>query len=221
MAKKWYVVHTYSGFENKVKKSLEERVRQHELEDHFGEVQGLTSWAWLEPVPFLGRQIAAVNDVATIEALRLPAQQVGVRWTQAALEQAIELTKGYPHEVQLLGEAAWNAARPESGGTISVGHVRQGQEIAERRMDQLFAARMAKTTAEQRRFLAAMASLGDGPITRRNIADTLGVTTEALSRPRQELIDRGLIEPAGHGQLRYTVPGFASYLRSRQRLDES
>ncbi len=35
-------------------------------EDHFGEVQGLTSWAWLEPVPFLGRQIAAVNDVATI-----------------------------------------------------------------------------------------------------------------------------------------------------------
>ncbi len=29
MAKKWYVVHTYSGFENKVKKSLEEHIRQH------------------------------------------------------------------------------------------------------------------------------------------------------------------------------------------------
>jgi len=29
MAKKWYVVHTYSGFENKVKKSLEEHLRQH------------------------------------------------------------------------------------------------------------------------------------------------------------------------------------------------
>ena len=29
MAKKWYVVHTYSGFENKVKKSIEEYVRQH------------------------------------------------------------------------------------------------------------------------------------------------------------------------------------------------
>ena len=28
MAKKWYVVHTYSGFENKVKKSLEERIRK-------------------------------------------------------------------------------------------------------------------------------------------------------------------------------------------------
>jgi transcription termination/antitermination protein NusG len=38
MAKKWYVVHTYSGFENKVKKSLEERVRQQELQDRFGEI---------------------------------------------------------------------------------------------------------------------------------------------------------------------------------------
>ena len=38
MAKKWYVVHTYSGFENKVKKSLEERIRQHGLDDRFGEI---------------------------------------------------------------------------------------------------------------------------------------------------------------------------------------
>jgi transcriptional antiterminator NusG len=38
MAKKWYVVHTYSGFENKVKKSLEERIRQQAVEDRFGEI---------------------------------------------------------------------------------------------------------------------------------------------------------------------------------------
>jgi transcriptional antiterminator NusG len=38
MAKKWYVVHTYSGFENKVKKSLEERIRQEAVQDFFGEI---------------------------------------------------------------------------------------------------------------------------------------------------------------------------------------
>ncbi len=38
MAKKWYAVHTYSGFENKVKKSLEERVRQQGLQERFGEI---------------------------------------------------------------------------------------------------------------------------------------------------------------------------------------
>jgi len=35
---KWYVVHTYSGYEQKAKKALEERVRSMHLEDRIGEV---------------------------------------------------------------------------------------------------------------------------------------------------------------------------------------
>jgi transcriptional antiterminator NusG len=35
---KWYVVHTYSGFENRAKSSLEERIKQQKLQDLFGEV---------------------------------------------------------------------------------------------------------------------------------------------------------------------------------------
>ena len=35
---KWYVVHTYSGFENKAKKGLEERMKLEGLEEFFGEV---------------------------------------------------------------------------------------------------------------------------------------------------------------------------------------
>lgn len=33
MSKKWYVLHTYSGYENKVKKSLETRIESLGLED--------------------------------------------------------------------------------------------------------------------------------------------------------------------------------------------
>ena len=36
--KKWYVVTTYSGYENKVKSALQERIRQHRMEDKFGEI---------------------------------------------------------------------------------------------------------------------------------------------------------------------------------------
>ncbi len=36
--KKWYVVHTYSGFENKAKKSLEERIRLENMTELFGEI---------------------------------------------------------------------------------------------------------------------------------------------------------------------------------------
>ena len=36
--KKWYVVTTYSGYENKVKGALQERIRQFHLEEKFGEI---------------------------------------------------------------------------------------------------------------------------------------------------------------------------------------
>ena len=36
--KKWYIVHVYSGFENKVKKSLEDRIQNSAEPDKFGEV---------------------------------------------------------------------------------------------------------------------------------------------------------------------------------------
>ncbi|WP_456268330.1 transcription termination/antitermination protein NusG [Kushneria sp. AK178] len=38
MTKRWYVVHAYSGFEKQVMRSLNERVKLYEMEDHFGEI---------------------------------------------------------------------------------------------------------------------------------------------------------------------------------------
>ena len=38
VGKKWYVVHTYSGFENKAKKSLEEKIKIEGLQEDFGEI---------------------------------------------------------------------------------------------------------------------------------------------------------------------------------------
>jgi transcriptional antiterminator NusG len=34
----WYVVQTYSGYEQQVKRSLEERIRSHGLQDRFGQI---------------------------------------------------------------------------------------------------------------------------------------------------------------------------------------
>jgi transcription termination/antitermination protein NusG len=38
MAMHWYVVHTYSGYEQKAKKALDERIKQHSVEHLFEEV---------------------------------------------------------------------------------------------------------------------------------------------------------------------------------------
>ena len=39
MAKRWYVVHTYSGYENKVKNDLEHRIETYGLEDQIVDIQ--------------------------------------------------------------------------------------------------------------------------------------------------------------------------------------
>jgi transcription termination/antitermination protein NusG len=38
LKKKWYVVHTYSGHEQRAKKSLQERIKNETLDDYFGEI---------------------------------------------------------------------------------------------------------------------------------------------------------------------------------------
>ena len=38
MSPRWYVVHTYSGYENKVKTDLEKTVKNRELEDYFFDI---------------------------------------------------------------------------------------------------------------------------------------------------------------------------------------
>ncbi len=38
MAKRWYVVHAYSGYEKKVAATLNERIELHDMQDQFGEI---------------------------------------------------------------------------------------------------------------------------------------------------------------------------------------
>jgi len=164
-------------------------------------------------------EIGLLGDVAVAEALRLPAQELGVSWSDDAILAAIESAGGYPHRVQLIGDAAWEAGRPDAGDVIGKAQVRMGAEHAEQRMAGVFRSRMAKINPEQRRFVMAMAELGDGAVSRAALAGRLGVASEALSRPRKELIDRGLVETAGRGLLRFTIPGFAEFLRAQTDLD--
>ena len=35
---KWYVIHTYSGYENKVKADLEQKVKNQEMEEYFFDI---------------------------------------------------------------------------------------------------------------------------------------------------------------------------------------
>ena len=38
MAKRWYVVHAYSGYEKQVMRALHERIERFEMQDVFGDI---------------------------------------------------------------------------------------------------------------------------------------------------------------------------------------
>lgn len=161
-------------------------------------------------------EVRGLNEVAVAEALRVAAERAQVRWSDVAIEVATEASGGYPHKVQLIGDAAWASARPERGGVVTEGHARAGAEAAETHMEQLFRTRWTAARPEHRRLLAAIAAGGGDTASRADIAVRLGVTSDALSRPREQLIARGLIEPTGHGKVGFTIPGFGAFVRRQE-----
>jgi hypothetical protein len=159
--------------------------------------------------------IDVLSDTDARTALVAPAEILGVGWTGPALDAVVGEARGYPYFLQLLGEATWNAARPEPGDRLGLADARRGVARAQEQVEAMYAARWGSATPAEQAFLAAMASCGDGNVTRAAIAAALGVDSRSLSVPRERLIEKAIIEPVGHGLVRFTMPGFAGWLRER------
>jgi hypothetical protein len=112
----------------------------------------------------------------------------------------------HPYFVQLYGDAVWQAAAPDPGVVLGREHLLRAQSIVDVDTQAMFRARWAKATPGEQRLMTAMSRLGDEPVRRADLADHLGVNGEHLGVQRRRLIDKGLIESAGHGRLRSTKP---------------
>ena len=58
-----------------------------------------------------------------------------------------------------------------------------------------------------------------GAVLRASVAAELNRSSLSLGPTRDRLIDKGVVEVAGHGLLRFTLPGFGSYVRVEQLAD--
>jgi hypothetical protein len=160
------------------------------------------------------RQLPGLTPDAEELALVQPARALGVAWEPEALTEALSVAQGYPYLLQLIGDASWAAAgRPDPGVVLTADDVARGALAMEEDMNALFRARWAVASAGERDLMAAMAALGDGTVSRRAVADRMGVSTNALSVPRARLIDKGFIQAGGRGNLEFTIPGFAQFIR--------
>ncbi|GAB7005169.1 ATP-binding protein [Nocardioides sp. AN3] len=150
------------------------------------------------------------SDAARL--LEAPANGLDVSWAPDALASVVDTARGYPQSLQILGAATWDAARPEPGSVLDLTAVEVGSRSARSALTSIFEARWAVATASERAFLRAMAEVGRPVVRRREIAERLSTTTEALSMVRRNLIVKGIVEEAGYGRLRFTIPRFEEFV---------
>jgi len=155
-----------------------------------------------------------LSDADARAALSEPAESLGVEWSPEALDRVVTEAQGHPYFLQLVGSATWNAARPDEGDVLGLEAVEAGVPAANEQLTAMYRARWGSATEGEQAFLAAMAAAGTENVTRAQIAHRLGVSTQAISVPRERLIEKGVIEPVGHGLVRFTLPGFGDYVSS-------
>jgi hypothetical protein len=174
-----------------------------------------------ERTAFVGLRV--LDDRGSEQALVEPARELGVSWSDGAVAAVERSARGYPYFLQLLAHASWQAARPEEGGRITAAHVRKGLPAADEQLEAMYRARWRAATSLEQDFMAAMAAEagattepGEEPaVARGAVATRMGRTSRAVSMPRDRLLDKGIVEAAGHGLLRFTLPGFTDYVRTQ------
>ena len=163
---------------------------------------------------FAFQTIDSLHQQEAVAALAVPSEQEEVEWQPAALDAAIEATKGYPYFLQEIGKHAWDLAPgPHS---ITADDVAVALPVATEGLDSgFFRVRVDRTTAAERDYLKAMASLGPGPHTTGAVASVLDKTTPQVNQFRDALIKRGLCYSPRHGHIDFTVPMFGDFINRR------
>lgn len=154
--------------------------------------------------------IGALSQENTAKALQEPAQDAGVAFEVAALDEVFQLTKGYPYFLQEWGYVAWNLA---TTSPISLQVVRDARSKVIPRLDEnFFRVRYDRLTPSEKNFLRAIAELGPGAHRTGDIAEMLKVKVTSLGPVRAKLINKGMIYSPAHGDLDFTVPLFDDFM---------
>jgi hypothetical protein len=155
--------------------------------------------------------IANLSSQDANAALVEPARQQDVEYEEAAVELALAWTGGYPFYIQQLGKHAWNLAK---ASPIAVSDIEAAMPAAQAALDtSIYEVRIQRATEQERRYMRAMAELGERPYRSGDVAASLGRKTAAVSMIRQRLLDKGLVYATeGYGYIDFTVPRFGEFM---------
>jgi len=155
-------------------------------------------------------EIGPLPADAAKRAIAKPAQDQGVAVTPDALDRIVQETRGYPYFVQEWGKHSWDAA---DASPITLQDVEDASRTAVAALDEsFFRVRFDRLTPAEKRYLRAMAELGEGPHRSGDIAEVLDRTVTSLGPTRNTLISKGMIWSPHHGDTAFTVPLFDEFM---------
>ena len=140
-------------------------------------------------------------------------------WDPAALDAVINVTQGYPYFLQEWGAQSWLAAKATTISKVDVDHA---SPVAIAELDaSFFRVRLDRLSPGERRYLRAMAALGDGPASSSAVAERLARTLGGAATTRDTLIRKGMIYSPERGSVAFTVPLFGDFLRRAMQEDDA
>ncbi|MBX9610428.1 MAG: ATP-binding protein [Burkholderiales bacterium] len=155
--------------------------------------------------------IDALPDEAARQAVKKPLVNEGVEITEDALRQILDVTKGYAYFLQTWGSQTWLSA---GSSPIQAQDVRMASKLAIAALDEgFFRVRFDRCTPKEKKYLRAMAELGEGPHRSGDIATCLNEKGSSLGPTRSALISKGMVWSPNHGDTAFTVPMFDEFMK--------
>jgi len=156
-------------------------------------------------------KVGPLDSDAARQAVNDPIKEEEEEISDDALLALISVTEGYPYFLQEWGYQAWNTA---DESPIDLADVNAATELALKRLDEgFFQVRFDRLTPREREYVIAMAQLGDGPYRSSDVAERLNQPPSKLGPRRAQIISKGMIYSPQYGDIDFTVPMFADYLR--------
>ncbi len=164
---------------------------------------------------FVYKEIGSLTYEQSYKAIEEPVKKIGVSYTKEAINEIINMTKGYPFFIQQFCQIVYNNVNDK---------IIQKMDI-EKSVDEFFKVldvgffrvRYERCSDGEKKFIFAMVKCGELPCTISNIGKQLDKKVRTISPTRAQLINKGIIFPVRHSELDFTVPEFDNYIR---RLDE-
>jgi type II secretory pathway predicted ATPase ExeA len=162
-------------------------------------------------------RLDTLDEESARRVLVEPVEELGESWDPEGLDLMLSSAQRYPYFLQVFGKAAWDTA---AYSPIDRDDAMVARSIGFEVLDQgFFLVRWERATKAERRYLRAMAVDGDGPSAVADVAKRRKTSVQALGPTRARLIGKGIVYSPSRGQIQFTVPGMATFIKREDQRE--